>query len=184
MGCTKRVRMICRFRPLYKLWMNSPQNLGLMSVCTCIPMMISEQANSRKACLMPLAMFVARRTWVCILTSEALACFCSCSNRRKPCSREVLLRIPSYTTLRATSSLFKRWLRMVVARVSSCGAISGYFTQTSIRSSSSPMEMSLRRWVFSWMMICWEACSVISVLITQVKRIIITTPLSMISSIR
>ena len=156
--------------------MKSPQNFELASVCTCIPIMISDPANSRKACLIPLAMLVARRTCVCIFTSLALAC---CSNRSsscKPRSLFVAALLSSYTTLSATSPRFSFWLRTIMANSSNCGAISGYLTHSRIFSSSRWLLLADSCWLLAFSTICRAAWEVISVLIMQVTSIIITTP--------
>ena len=176
-GCTKRVSTICRFNPLYRLCMKSPQNLGFISVWTCIPMIISDALNSRNACLMPLAIFVARRTCVCILTSTDVARCCKVSSSRRPCSRCFAALLSSYTTLSATNSRFSCWLRTMMANSNSWGAISGYLTQSSIFSSSSCWDLAVSCSLLE-RIICWAAFSVIMVEMMQVMSIMMTTPFS------
>jgi len=82
----------------------------------------------------------------------------------------------SYTTLSPTISRRSLGLRIMMARLSSLLAYSGYFIGMSMRSSSvccSSCGMSLSRSI-----ICCAADSVIIVDMMHVKRIIITTALS------
>ena len=87
----------------------------------------------------------------------------------------------SYTTDRPTRPRCSLGLRIMMARLTSLTAYSGYFMGMSIFSSSSAEAVGIS---WSRSVICCAACSVMMVDMTHVKSIIITTPLSISSSTR
>ena len=130
---------------------------------------------------MPLAMFAATRTCVCIFTSVAAVYCCIRSSRRCPASWLRRISSSSYTTDRPTRLRPNLGLRIISARFTRRVAYSGYFMGMSIFSSSfsSSCGSSLSRNV-----ICCADCSVTMVEMMHVNNIIITTAFSISSSTR
>ena len=176
-GWLRRAIIICELRPLKRLWWNAPQNFCDTSGCMCIPIMMSVARNSLKAWRMPLAMFAATRTCVCMVISADAAYCVMRSSSRLPCSRLRCMSSSSYTTFKPTSCVVFFGLRMSIAMLTRRCAYSGYFSGMSIFSSAvgfSSLGISRSRSV-----ICCAARSVIIVEIMHVTRIISTTLFSM-----
>ena len=143
-----------------------------------MPMMMSVARNSLKAWRMPLAMFAATRTCVCIVISaDALYCAMR-SSSWLPFSMLRCMSSSSYTTFRPTSCVVFLGLRMSIARLTRRCAYSGYFSGMRIFSSAvaglSSLGISRSRSV-----ICCAARSVIIVEMMHVTRIMSTTLFSM-----
>ena len=181
-GWTTFAMIIWRFSSVKRFSVKIPQKESLSFLGSWRPMMISLASYSLKACMMPLAIFVAMRLWVCIRTFASDAAFVACSSSWRPKAWFFCTLSSSSTTLSPIIPRFRASLRIKIARLTNVFMLPWYFSGSSIFSSSptfssSWMTLSLRA-------IFWEANSVINEEMTHVKRIIITTPLSISASTR